>query len=421
MNPTLVHLDPTKILADDNSRFSLKPYRIQQRKAEILAAGGVNTPVEVEPLAKGSNNGYTHRLTAGFYRHAAVLEINKEGGDLKIPAIPYAPKDNAERLRRQLSENMDRENQSPMDIAVAIKKLMAVGLSRTEIRALFARPGGKKAVALVPASNAFINMMLSFLDLPKAIQTKIHDGRIGVAAAYQLTKLSKEEQESVLAEIEAARLKALEKEEAQEQRDAKAEQREAAEAEKAAAVEAKAKELRDAVTETAAAKKAAADNLKAAQKALTEASKVPANFLTMPKEQQKPLAEALKAAKTAHRDAEKLFSEATKAADKAERAAKVLDKTPKAKETKPAPEKAAKTASKPVGPREVKKAAKAVGAKVEPTALTLPEVKENLEALAGSSLEGVAGIASTILDLIAGKLNVDQVEKALAVATGEGE
>lgn len=81
-------------------------------------------------------------------------------------------------------------NRSPIDEALEIRRLIQQGVSKMEIRKMFARPGGRKGFKSMPVSNSFINMRLSFLDLPKAIQEKIHDGRLGVAAAYELTKVT---------------------------------------------------------------------------------------------------------------------------------------------------------------------------------------------------------------------------------------
>jgi hypothetical protein len=45
-----VQLDPSKVLADDNTRFNLKATRIASLAENIIEQGGVIEPVEVEPL-----------------------------------------------------------------------------------------------------------------------------------------------------------------------------------------------------------------------------------------------------------------------------------------------------------------------------------------------------------------------------------
>ena len=208
----LQQLDPGVILADENSRFGLKRLRLDTLVQSSLEMGGVNTPVEVEPLDTPVD-GKQYRLTAGFYRHAAVSELNdKQAAGLTLPAIVKPIGDAGLRLRRQLAENMERENQSPMDKAIAIKKLVDLSVPKVEIRKIFSTPGGRKGLVLQPASNAFINMTLSFLDLPKAVQEKIHDGRVGVAAAYELTKVHPEKRAAVLERAEQERIKTIEAE-----------------------------------------------------------------------------------------------------------------------------------------------------------------------------------------------------------------
>src|SRR5271154_6125963 len=148
----LVRLDPAVILADSNTRFSLKPSRVESLAKSILERGEVLEPVEVEKI-DASVNGHQYRLTTVFYRLAAVSQLNLTGAGLTVPAIIRPIPTPQERLRRQLAENMERENQSPMDQAVAIESLLASGLTKMEVREIFSRPGGRKGNKIQPASN----------------------------------------------------------------------------------------------------------------------------------------------------------------------------------------------------------------------------------------------------------------------------
>ncbi len=213
---TILQLDPTLILADDNARYGLKETAIDRLAADILESGGVHTPVEVVDLPGVTEGGHVYGLTYGYYRHAAVLRLIAEGVPMLLPAIVRPAQDASVRLQTQLSENVARENLSPMDMAVAIDKLIAAGVSKTRIREVFARPTGKKSLTLEPASNAWVNMVRSLLQLPKPIRERIHDGRIGLGGAYQLTRVSPDRREALVARIEAARLEELEAEEREE-------------------------------------------------------------------------------------------------------------------------------------------------------------------------------------------------------------
>lgn len=210
-NETTVQLDPAAIKADDNLRYGLKEDRINSLMEKILATGGNQDPVEVEPLAGDPK--YKYRLTVGHYRHAAIAKANAAGAGLPILAIVRTYDDGADRRKRQLSENMDRENQTPMDSAFAIKKLFDEGFSRMDIRKLYSRPGGRKGNVVQPASNSWLNITSSFLQLPKPIQAKIHSGLIGTAAAYELMRVPADKRDAVIQRIEADRLAGVELEE----------------------------------------------------------------------------------------------------------------------------------------------------------------------------------------------------------------
>lgn len=215
---TLIQLDPSTVLADDNTRYNLKQSRIEALAQNIVEQGGVLQPVEVEPIV-GATNGHSYRLTTGFMRHAAVLHLNTTAGaGLTLPAIVRSLDNSTPvvRIKRQLSENMERENMSPMDTAVAIKKLLDAGVVKMDVRLIFAR--GKKGTKVQPASNSYINMMLSFLTFPAKIRNKIHDGTLGTKAAYEMTKSPAEKWDAILEVVDRDRTKELEREEKDEKK-----------------------------------------------------------------------------------------------------------------------------------------------------------------------------------------------------------
>jgi hypothetical protein len=131
-----------------------------------------------------------------------------------------------------------------------------------EVREIFSRPGGRKGNKVQPASNSFINMTLSFLDLPKSIQEKIHDGRVGVAAAYELTKVPADKRTQVLERAEEERQKALEREEKDEEKLLAQEKRQA---EEKTARDAALKGVTDAEAKVEASKATLAAKTKAAE------------------------------------------------------------------------------------------------------------------------------------------------------------
>lgn len=313
----ILHVPPSAILVDDNHRFGLKPSRLETLKESILNHGGVHTPLTVSELEEPQGEAI-YRLDAGHYRHQAVTELNTDqGAGLLLPVIVEPAREALDRLKRQLSENLDRENLTPMDKAKAIKQLFELGASKQEVRKMFAAPGGRKGMKVQDASNSHINQYLSFLEFPKAIQNGIHEGRITVGGAYELTKKPKEQHEAILAEIENDRLKALKAEDDEEEKYLAAEKKIAEAREKQTAL------VKEIETLTQTKEEAAV----AAQLKLEEAQKAYTASLTAKD------AEAKAKAVEAHKAAETDAKAAQKAAAQHEQKLKSLEEKREKMET----------------------------------------------------------------------------------------
>lgn len=393
----ILQLDPNTILADDNTRYNLKESRIITLADSILSQGGVIEPIEVEPLAE-AQNGYVYRLTLGFYRHAAVKHLNTtQAAGLTIPALVHVTQNPVERLKRQLAENIERENQSPMDQAIAIKKLMDIGTSRIEIRNMFSRPGGRKGSKVQPASNSFINMTMSFLELPKSAQQKIHEGIVGVRAAYMLTKVDPDKRAEVLERAEEERRKQLEQEEKDEERFLNQEKRRQEQAGKVESVK-------------AALDAAEAKNLEAA-KVLEQQTELTAELFRASKGKHANSKDK-KAADAAFKDAEKVRAAAE---EKAEEAQKAYERAQvaysKLTETKPAPKPATK---KPVSDKDIQKAAAQTGAAQGAVPLNRAEmIKVILDMTLPGGNDTVIAIGRSLQNCFAGITTPDQCYKEL--------
>lgn len=406
-----VNLDPKVILADDNTRFNLKQSRIESLADSILAQGGIIEPVEVEPMEHA--NGHTHRLTLGFYRLAAINHLNSQGAGLTIPATIRNAATPTDRLKRQLAENMERENQSPMDQAIAIRRLLDAGLSKVEVRAIFSRPGGRKGSKVQPASNAWLNMTLGFLDLPKNIQTKIHEGLVGVATAYQLTKIAPEKRNEVLAAAEAERDARIAKEEREEQRLLEHEKKTAAAAEKrnkllevSTLAEGELTKATESLEEKVVAATEAYKASKLKHESVTAKKAAEAAFKTA--EANRKVAEAQ--AEQAQKDFEKAHQAFTKAETGAAEKAAALEGN-KAK----APAVAKK--GKAVSSGDVQKAAKETGnAAAGSVPLTLAEVRKSVIFLTEADSNSLRGIGRALQQHYAGVTTEKQFKKELEAA-----
>ncbi len=94
----------------------------------------------------------------------------------------------AEIIQRQLIENAQRENLTPMEIAAALKNLKDLtGWSVAQI----ARKVG--------FSSASVSKFLTLVELPHAIQDKIKSGDINASAGYGLSQVSDVAEQAALA------------------------------------------------------------------------------------------------------------------------------------------------------------------------------------------------------------------------------
>lgn len=432
----IIYLAPEAVLADDNSRFNLKQSRLDSLSASVEEMGEILQPVEVEELPapvvtapiKGKKGGaataaqtFTHRLTSGFYRHKVAELLNAKGAGLKLPAIVRVVPDALTRLKHQLTENMERENQSPMDKAVAIKKLLDAGMSRVEVRNLFAAAGGRKGSTVQPLSNSMLNIMLNFLELPKDIQAKIHDGRVGVAAAYELGRVAPDKRSAVLARAEADRA-------AEEDKQAKEEDRYLAAEKKLVDAKEEAKTILAQAEEKKAGVVAAEELIKTKTGALRDIQRSPLGdgrgYLELNPDEKSTVSEKLKAAeadvKGAQKEATKVKNELAKLLTKAKTAEQTAEEKKAALET--ARKNAKKSAKKPlpVGPDDIKQASKAEGTDTGHIALSAAEMRSFINQVAERAEHPkVKAFGQVIKRCFDGVITTKDCYHQMAVLTGE--
>jgi ParB/RepB/Spo0J family partition protein len=417
----VVMIDPALLLGDRNTRYGLKKSRIESLKESIIEHGGVMQPVEVEP--QGDN----FRLVFGHYRLAALIEANKEGHTFEMPCIVIEEMDPVTRLKRQLAENLDRENQTPIDKAVAIKALFDAGISKQEVRKIFATPGGRKGLKTQDASNSFINMTLSFLNFSKKVQQMIHEGEIGVADAYFLSKQTPEKQDIYLEKAIANRLKEISIEEEDENNYL------AAEAKKTEA-ESKVKEM-DEKLEAAQAEleeQARITKEKAAEAGKLYLEKMEATTVEAKAAAAEAHKEVDKEAKAAAKELEAKRRDLERQKEKAEKLRQsVEDRAEKLKEAR---ENSARAASEGKKKDGTKKDGKVAPLKVKSSAaadvknapnedgipITITAIKKLVDSLSlAGSYPKVTLIGRSFRDCFNGRINEKQLLNNLAVITGE--
>lgn len=398
----IVQLDPTKILADDNSRWSPKPREtdVQRLMDSILEHGGVMEPVEVTELDKADRkNGFTHRLVFGFNRHAAVSRLNiEQNAGLTLPAIVRLVETEQERVKRQVAENNDRATLSAMDKSVAIKRLLDTGLAKADVRRIFSASGGRKGAKVQPMSNAMLNIHLNLLELPKPIQEDIHLGLIGVEGAYQLGKVPADKRQAVIDRAKKDRETQIAQEEKDEARFVAAEAR-------VVETEAKVKTV-EAEVETAKAEVSVAEEMVKARIEEMKAVKVAIANMETPAGPDE--VEAIKAAEANVRAAQKLLKEAknkvSKVAGDRTKAQEAVEAVKAKLEANRAAMKGKKV--KGIGKKAVTKAAQAEGTKAGYVPINIGDIRQFMKDLVGGKIgadDRIARIASCFKSCFDGK------------------
>lgn len=423
---TVTSLNPNQILADQNIRFGLKKERIASMAESIKDRGRVLQSIEVEPLDPPIN-GKKYRVTDGHYRHAASLLLNEtENAGIMLPVLVVSPVNPADRLRTQLAANLESEDMSPMDKANAIKKAQELNIPTSEIREMFGTPGGRKGSAKQPASNSFVNMMVSFLDLPKSIQGKIHSGLIGVSAAYELTKISKNEnltkeeakakQEEIVADCETEREKEQERVDKDEERFLKSQA-------KSEAQIAKEREAEERIAKDKEAIELAEHAMITARQAAEEKTKLAAELYAKKMEAAMADADTRKKAEEAHKAADADAKEAQNRFRGAQathiKMAARLEPPKKVEKDRTKPAIPATKAAKPISPSEVKASAAKVGATSTSGTLNAAQMRKVVEELKLPGHVKVKAIGEALSQCFDGKIDGQKLYSLLAEITGE--
>jgi len=190
-----VQISSILIDPERNLRFGRPdPKSIEELKASILREG-LHQPVIVSRLnGTGEHGNYEYRLEAGYRRAQAIINAVEAGEhDGRIPVHIEDFKEEVDALQANLTENEKRKGNTPMDRAIAARRLHDAGLT-------FADVGERMGV-----SKSTVNQIARLLDLRPTIQTKIHTGELPWTTARHLPAMSEEEQDKVLEELQKAK------------------------------------------------------------------------------------------------------------------------------------------------------------------------------------------------------------------------
>lgn len=154
---------------------------------ESVRHSGVRVPLLVRPL-EPARDGYSdetsYEILDGHRRYAAAVELG-------LPSLPVRvqPTDDADVVAIAVEVNTQREGLSPLDEAESFDRLLLhPGVTVTEV------------AAKVGQSPAYVGRRLKLLRCVQGVRDALREGRLDVARAELLAKLSPSVQEQALGE-----------------------------------------------------------------------------------------------------------------------------------------------------------------------------------------------------------------------------
>ena len=178
-------IDPQEIIVDEklNGRWEPHDEAAIKSLAKSYEEEGQLQPVQVRRVADNRV-----QLVMGYRRHAAVVEFNRLHPDkpMKLKAIVVTI--NAEEaFRRNIVENRERQETSPIDDAFNQRRLRDdYGWTDTKIAEFY---------ALTPP---YVGVLRKLLTLPTETQKLVHARQLSVKAAAALTELTPEQQQQAM-------------------------------------------------------------------------------------------------------------------------------------------------------------------------------------------------------------------------------
>lgn len=200
-----------EILVDESQNmrhFPPSKQKVQELKDDILKNGQLQ-PVVVRAA---SLNGHKYSLVAGFQRMRALTELAAEGNTIPSVLVRVIDAEDQGAIFANLSENMKRNTLSTIDISYAIGKLVdgettpvigEDGEATGEDTVITPGLSLKEIAVQLGIGHGYASELNKMRGLRKPIQKKIHDGEIKGVLARQLVNMTEEEQDKVLAQVEA--------------------------------------------------------------------------------------------------------------------------------------------------------------------------------------------------------------------------
>lgn len=183
-----VYLYPEDVHADtanNSSRWGMHSEEDIEDRCESFRLYGQLQPVMIRRIA-----GQFH-LVAGFLRHAAMLRFNQKYPDERRKlSCQISTVSDVEAVERNITENLDRKDLSPIDKAHGMRRLQE-RYQRT----------GVQIAQVYKCAQSYVSNLIKLTTLPDHVQLQVHTGEMPVAAALELCELQPADRDAVLANI----------------------------------------------------------------------------------------------------------------------------------------------------------------------------------------------------------------------------
>lgn len=173
---------PADIVADHALNTRHTPHDAES-VAEMVST--LREQGQIQPVAARKTRDGKLYLVAGFRRHAAALQIVETDPQFRLKVVILDVNDE-EAFQRNLAENLERRELSPIDIATAQRRCAEqYGWD------------GKRIAQFFRMSQSYVSQLKKLLTLSAKTQAMIHKGQITVSAALELCKLDDEQADAI--------------------------------------------------------------------------------------------------------------------------------------------------------------------------------------------------------------------------------
>ena len=197
-----VTIDQIFVDESRNMRKFPPPAKEVQDLATDITERGQLQPVVVQPY---NQNGFMYALVAGYQRMKAIGMVIDQGMDMKVLVRIIDAEDSGATFAN-IAENFKRSSISIVDLSYAIGKLKDGASTKDEAGTITVTQPAmtlKEISEQLGMSHGNVSEIDKIRNLRTPIQKKIHTGDITKDLARQLIRMTEEEQDKVLAGIEA--------------------------------------------------------------------------------------------------------------------------------------------------------------------------------------------------------------------------